>query len=383
MVKLMLDGFQHAARGMEPNLRVFHVDAKLSSNLEAIGKFQLRKVFRLLAYCAQAYFHRFVNRADIFYYVPAPGLRAAVYRDWIVMFFCRPVFRKIVFHWHAAGLAEWLDTSAREWERKITHWLLDDADLSIVLSDFSQDDAKRFSPRKIEVVPNGIPDPCPDFEASVLPDRQERLRRRCEQAQTTFGVLFVGACTVAKGLFATLDAVALINQRFNARRIPVSIHLTVAGDFVSPEERQQFQDRIARSDLNGPVHSANVRQPVRYEGFIASEAKNKIFRQADCLCFPTHYSAEGQPVTILEALAFGLSVVATRWRGIPNLLGGSGSRLIDSQDPAATADALGELMKSDVATINRRIFLTRYSIDKFVDGITQVLLGIDQADRRR
>src|ERR1700731_736636 len=129
---------------MEPNLRVFHVDAKLSSNLEAIRKFQFWKVFRLLVYCAQGYFHRFVNRADTLYYVPAPGLRAAVYRDWIVMFFCRPVFKKIIFHWHAAGLGEWLGTGANKWEQKVTYCLLNDADLSIVLSEFARADATQF-----------------------------------------------------------------------------------------------------------------------------------------------------------------------------------------------------------------------------------------------
>src|SRR5438045_3490837 len=94
MVKLMLDGLREIADVAETNLRIFHVDAKLSSNLEAIGRFQWSKLLLILKYCAQAYFHRFIKGAESLYYVPAPGLRAAVYRDWIVMFLCRPIFKK-------------------------------------------------------------------------------------------------------------------------------------------------------------------------------------------------------------------------------------------------------------------------------------------------
>src|SRR5260370_17247325 len=170
MVKLMLDGLETDREA----LQMFHVDAKLSDSAEAIGKFRWSKVCLLLRYCFRAWWYRFANRADIFYYVPAPGLRAAVYRDWIVMFFCRPIFKKRVLHWHAVGLGEWLEKEASELEKWITRRLLGRADLSIVLSEFARSDAMRLSPRKIDIVPNGIPDPCPDFDEFVLPERQIR-----------------------------------------------------------------------------------------------------------------------------------------------------------------------------------------------------------------
>ena len=373
MVKLLLDGLRSEVDGMESSLQVFHVDAKLSSNLEAIGKFQLGKFFRLLGYCAQAYFYRFVNRADTFYYVPAPGLRAAVYRDWIVMFFCRPVFKKVVFHWHAAGLADWLETSARNWERKVTHSLLDAADLSIVLSEFSRTDAERFSPRATVVVPNGIPDPCLDFEKTILPDRNQRLRKRNDGQRATFTILFLGACTAAKGLFATLEGVALLNGRFKGSKSPIGLRLVIAGDFASEQERQQFLERVAQPDLKDASSTEPI---VDYQGFVAAEAKTELFARADCLCFPTRYHAEGQPVTILEALAFGLPVVSTRWRSIPELLDGAQAAIIDDQNPLAVANALESMLSVPAAEINRRIFLDRYEVQNFIGKMAAALIAV-------
>jgi glycosyltransferase involved in cell wall biosynthesis len=373
MVKLMLAGLREAGRSNPTRrLQLFHVDAKLSSNLETIGKFRWSKVLLLLKYCFKAWRHRFTHQADAFYYIPAPGKRNALYRDWIVMFFCRPIFKKIILHWHAVGLGEWIEKEAVGWERWITYRLLGGADLSIVLSEFGRADAMRLFPRKIDIVANGIPDPCPDFDQSVLPERQRRFRERNEGRQKNFTVLFVGACTAAKGVFATLDAVAILNQRWNARRSLITARLIIAGDFASPKEREQFQNRIRQPDLNG----APTGESVSYEGFVAGEAKNKLFRKADCLCFPTRYAAEGQPVTILEALAFGLSIVATRWRGIPELLAGSEAQLIDNQDPASVADSLEKLAMMESAISSRKVFFENYRLERFVDNLQKAIATI-------
>ena len=44
---------------------------------------------------------------------PAPGKHSALYRDWLVMLLCRPFFKRLVLHWHAAGLAKWLETAVQ------------------------------------------------------------------------------------------------------------------------------------------------------------------------------------------------------------------------------------------------------------------------------
>jgi glycosyltransferase involved in cell wall biosynthesis len=228
-----------------------------------------------------------------------------------------------------------------------------------------------LSPRKIDILPNGIPDPCPDFDGSVLPERQRRFRERAEGNQTTFTVLFIGACSAAKGLFATLDAVALINQRFGARSAPVLIRLIVAGEFVSAEDQRRFKKRIKQPDLNQltDAHGSESEGLIRYAGFVEGAAKNALFREADCLCFPTLYAAEGQPVSIIEALAFGLPVIATRWRGIPDLLAGTEARLIDDQNANAVADALEQLVNTEGSAVNRNVFIAHYHVDKYIKGL--------------
>ncbi|HAL04690.1 MAG TPA: hypothetical protein DCP58_06235, partial [Verrucomicrobiales bacterium] len=100
MVQQLLDELRgEGGDGIE----VFHVDARLSRDIDDIASASPRKLFLLLRFCLRAIWLRISRGATHFYYVPAPGLRNAVYRDWIVMLFCRPFYRKIVYHYQAAG----------------------------------------------------------------------------------------------------------------------------------------------------------------------------------------------------------------------------------------------------------------------------------------
>lgn len=119
MVQLMLEGFggdqrsvsAGAASSGEFGISCYHVNARFSGTMLDIGAFQVRKVTRLLVFCLNAVYLRFRHRVTTLYYVPAPGTRAALYRDWMVMLLSRPFFKRVVLHWHAAGLASTLAAS--------------------------------------------------------------------------------------------------------------------------------------------------------------------------------------------------------------------------------------------------------------------------------
>src|SRR6266481_1941073 len=114
-------------------VQCYHVDCRVSDDTQDIGRIRWGKLFRISRYCLEAIWCRFRYGAANFYYVPAPGLRSAIYRDWIVMVLCRPFFRTIILHWHAVGLGAWLTTEANPVERWLTRRLLSSSDLSIVL----------------------------------------------------------------------------------------------------------------------------------------------------------------------------------------------------------------------------------------------------------
>lgn len=298
MVRTLVDGLGGAARadGEGEGIEVVHVNPALSRNMADIGRVRIGKVFALWRACWRALRARMrCGGAVTLYYVPAPGKRAAVWRDILAMFALRPFFSRLVLHWHAVGLGAWLEKKARAPERWLARIALGRADIALVLAPELADDAMEFSPRKVCVVANGI-----DVEADGTEGD--------ENARTVCRLLFLGMCSREKGVFAALDAMAVLE-----RETPGAFALTIAGEFASEEERREFDARLA-------TDNAGVRGCVRHAGPADEALKRALFADADIFVFPTHYAHEAQPLVLIEAMAHDLAVVTTRWRAIPGML---------------------------------------------------------------
>jgi glycosyltransferase involved in cell wall biosynthesis len=75
-------------------------------------------------------------------------------------------------------------------------------------------------------------------------------------------------------------------------------------------------------------------------GAVAHDTLGDWFRAADLLCLPSHN--EGVPNVVLEAMACGTPVVATRVGGIPEVLPEYAGVLVPVQDQPALESALLE-----------------------------------------
>jgi glycosyltransferase involved in cell wall biosynthesis len=396
MVKLMLDGFGGDARrrpaGFSPGLGIecYHVNARFSQSMADIGEFQSAKILLILRFCLQAVWLRFRHGVKNFYYVPAPGKSVALYRDWLVMFLCRPFFNKMILHWHAAGLAKWLETSTNINVRAGTYRLFRPVDLSIVLSRCNFADAEKLLSRNIRVVDNGIPDPCPDFESSILPRRQARLAARHrlmakepltpQQTREAGGepqivnVLFLAHCTREKGLFDTLAGVVLANTQLEKMDSPLRLHLTVAGSFVSEQEESDFRQRVLQLAAAKPPQTM-----VNILGFVSGEEKRRAFITSDLFCFPTFYQAESFGLVLVEAMAFGLPLVTTRWRSIPELLPENYPGLVDVRSPSQIAAALLYFASSETDQFAqfRGLFQKRFSLEQHLIALAAAIRSVE------
>ena len=390
MVKLMLDGFggDQRKRNAKPptapyDIECYHVDVRLSQRLEEIGDMRLGKIFLLFFYCLHAIWCRFRYGLDTFYYVPTPGKTSALYRDWLVMLLCRPFYKRLILHWHAAGLAKWLETCTQIRSRALTYRLMKDVDLSIVLSRYNRADAEKLFPKRIEVVSNGIPDPCHDFESNVLPRRKARLdvRRRLlagealsaqKQAETgnpqIVRVLYLAHCTREKGAFDAMTGVALANKKLTAQHSPLSLRLTVTGTFVTPDDKMEFEKLMK---------DAAIAECVEYAGFVAGAQKEQLLREADIFCFPTFYPNENQQVNLIEAMAVGLPIVTTRWRSLPELFPAGYAGLVDIRSPEQIADGLVESLTEDGENL-RGLFLKNFTLESYLSGLANAFHSLEQ-----
>ncbi|MEW9625411.1 glycosyltransferase [Rhodanobacter geophilus] len=127
-----------------------------------------------------------------------------------------------------------------------------------------------------------------------------------------------------------------------------------------------------RGALLAHARTLGIEAQVRLAGAMPHEALPDWFRAADLLCLPSHN--EGVPNVVLEAMACGTPVVATRVGGIPEVVPAHAGRLVPLGDRAALAEALaGATMQAwDHAAIadHARSFSWETNVDR-LDAILQ------------
>jgi glycosyltransferase involved in cell wall biosynthesis len=340
MVQAAIDGLRQI-----PGCQIHHVALRLSTDHADIGRWRAAKVGRTLTAAVRAIWTQLRHRCAALYYVPAPpAKRGALYRDWLVLALCRPFFPRLILHWHAAGLASWLMTSAHPLERFLSRLLLGRATLALVLAEGLRDEAVFFRARRTVVLPNGVPDPAPPPRATPGSPRQ---------------ILFLGLCSEAKGVFSAAAAVLQANELAGETRY----HFVAAGAFPDDATAARFSD-LAQA------HPGII----RHAGFVDGTAKAELFAQSHALLFPTRYAAEAMPLVVLEALAHDVPVIATRWRALPEIISPECGCLADSFVVPDLAAALLRLDQSPPAVgACRRHYLSRYSLDRHITHLAEAL----------
>jgi glycosyltransferase involved in cell wall biosynthesis len=379
MVQLLVDGLSETGQvdlTKEPAdnhtaaIGYVHINPQIASDLADIGRWRFGKILSVFRFIFAAIRARFRYGLDTFYFVPAPPKREALYRDWAVLLFCRPFFRKLVLHWHCVGQRDFFAKKLNAPEQWLGHLCYRGA-VSVALSKFSEDEASMFRPRKSVVVPNGIPDPCPQFDAEVWPVRQKRAQALTTQSSGYYEVLFMAGRMAPKGLFDAMAAVTRANALLADKGRALQLRLTVAGPFQDDAERKRFEAAAKELQVAGKS-SANDPLCV-YAGWADETKKRELYRAADCFIFPTTYPSESFGLVLAEAMAYGCAVITTRWQAVPEVLPPGDPNVVEPHDIEAMAAALLRCVAAPASRVLRDYFAANFTSERFVRDMVRVL----------
>jgi glycosyltransferase involved in cell wall biosynthesis len=200
---------------------------------------------------------------------------------------------------------------------------------------------------KLEVVGSGVD--CGRFRPPAEP--RDGLAGR---------LLCVGRLVPLKAIDRAIRALA------EARAAGFELSLTIAGD--GPE----------RSALEALARRSGVTESVRFAGFLGDEALIGEYQRADLLLFLSEH--EGMPLTVLEAHAAGLPILASRFPGAEQLItDGVTGRLLPPGAEGAGRE-LTELLTDPerlraMGRAARAHATAEFSWDSRIDRIETVLAG--------
>lgn len=187
-------------------------------------------------------------------------------------------------------------------------------------------------------------------------NRSEELRLRFCPPSCLL-LLTVSRLSPRKNLQAMLEAAALLRRQTQAFR------LVIVGD---GEERQALERYIQELDLGDLVHLT---------GFLDDDTVRCLYASADVYLSTSTY--EGFGLSILEAMASGLPIVAYNAKGTDDYLVDGEMGFVTEHTPAQFASALERLvadagLRQEMGALCRKKVVDYYNWDRYVDRHIEV-----------
>jgi glycosyltransferase involved in cell wall biosynthesis len=335
-------------------LDVVHVRMEFSETHAEIGRASVRKLAHLAALIARVRRVQREHGATVLYYPPAGGQLTAVLRDIALLTCLRGAFSHVVFHFHAAGVAE-MQAQLPGWLRPLYRHAYEGVDRAILPSRNLPPDAARLKAKSIVIVPHGIPDEHPAWA---------ELAARTRTQSRALQLLYVGMLDESKGVTLLVDALAELSRR------GIHARLRLVGAFANEAYRGVLARHIAQRRLGDRIELSGV---------LIGPEKWRAYATADVLCLPTFYAAETFGLVALEAMQLELPVVATRWRALPEIVEhGETGLLVEPRDANALADALARLaqdpaLRRTLGANGRARYLQRFGHERFLRELEAAL----------
>jgi glycosyltransferase involved in cell wall biosynthesis len=270
--------------------------------------------------------------------------RASFWRKSVIVLIAVAMRRPYMLHVHGSEFMKFYDEECGPTTRAIIRRVFAGSALVLALSEEWRTNLLRICPKaKIEVLTNAV---------SLPPAEATR-----HSGNTPAVVLFLGRLGRRKGVF---DLVAAFSE--TAPRHPDAL-LVCAGDG-------------AREEVLDQARQLGISDRVQCPGWMSISATREALSKAAVLALPSY--AEGLPMAILEAMSWGLPVIATPVGGIPQVIKhDTNGLLVPPGDVSALALAISRMLTDTAARERlgaeaRRTIERTFSLDACLERLASI-----------
>ncbi|PXX97924.1 hypothetical protein DF185_16430 [Marinifilum breve] len=269
--------------------------------------------------------------------------KGSFYRKYILYVFARAFSnKKIIYHIHGGGFRDFYLGSSKFIQRRI-RYVINSADLVICLSEkWKHFYTSAFKPKHIKILNN-----------MILPP----LNTERKPPGDKFRLFFLGLIGDNKGIFDLIKVIAKNREQFEDK-----LELVIAGN----GEVDRLTNTISKWKMQSIVH---------FKGWANEEKKEELFRSSDAFILPSY--KEGLPLSILEAMSYGLPIISSKVGGIPDLIHkGRNGILVVPGNQRAIKNAIVKLMTNKGLCKNYSQNSTRTVVDFYPDRVLKTLFSI-------
>ena len=256
--------------------------------------------------------------------------------------------KKVIVHIH--GDYVWQEyESLKGLKRVLYKYVFSLSDKGIVLSETLKRNLSPFIDKnRIFVLPNFVEDYLFDIE---IEDKDFSYLR----------IIYLSNLMKDKGILDLLKALLLLKEK----GIPFEAKL--AGN-IREEEKIIINDYLNK-----------LIPEVKYMGVVLGHKKKELLKWGNVFVLPTYYRIEGQPISILEAMATGNIILTTNHAGIPDIFkNGINGFYIEKKNPKDIAAKLEQISENlikyrTISLTNMKEAKRKYRISVFINNFIRIL----------
>lgn len=204
---------------------------------------------------------------------------ASFWRKAIFIYIAKFFHKKVVWHMHAGRFAVFYQQ-----HRYAVRKVVNKSDVIIALSEYWKEYFKNeFPTKRVEIIKNVISAP------------------RVHKQQTGyFTLLFLGLLGKNKGIYDLLECIRDYKVEFQGK---LKLYIGGNGEI---EHVKQLIKEYGIADI------------VIFEGWVSGDKKIELLNKSDAYILPSY--KEGLPISILEAMSYGMPIISTPVGGIPEIV---------------------------------------------------------------
>ena len=309
---------------------------------DKVGSFSLKKLFFFLKINLKA-LRLFKN--DIVYITPGQTF-FGIAKYMLFILLSTLLNKELIIHVHGNFLGKQYD-ELKGFKKKFFYYLISKFTKGIVLSESLKNNLLPFlDTSKIFIVENFAED-------FLFKDLKKDINRNLQ-------IVYLSNLMEEKGILHLLDALAVLEER------NIIYKAKIAGNI-----DESLKEKI--------VTKINKLENTSYLGIVYKKEKKELLEWSNIFVLPTFYKMEGQPISILEALATKNVVIATNHAGIKDVITSNvNGYLVKPKSVESIVEPLLFLKENrdkikEIAELNFEYFINNFTVQKFKNKIIKII----------
>lgn len=313
---------------------ITYIPTHYSGNkLVSIGKFAL-KLHRLASK---------IKESDIIHMHMSE--RGSCIRKYLIYKIAKKNNKKVITHMHGAEFKEYYDAASDSIKNKILE-LLKNSDYVLTLGKNWNEYVKSIDK---------------DINAIILKNSVDIPNLKSALDNKIFNILFLAVIEKRKGIYELIEASKVLVEKYKGNK---EIKFIIAGSGREEENIKKL------------VKEYNMEEYFEFKGWINGETKKELLAKSHLFVLPSYN--EGLPLSILEAISYGIPIVSTNVGSIDEaVINKENGFLVKVGDVEELEEKIEEILKDEnkwekMSQKSKKICEKNFDIEKYFENIEKI-----------